>query len=163
MTPKQYSSRFPISIPVGSSGEIYQLSDKLCATESAPADNTDEQPEYSDGPHSYVLKQINSVTEFTGLLPVYEKGPDIGIATGQISIRLDPEITVLSIASTLKELGYQILSTPGYAPHSGWLASSSGEISQSLDGLNALTEKIKPRHLEVQLLRSRGGRPGPED
>lgn len=94
------------------------------------------------------------------ITPVYQvtpRGP-LAVPTGRIFIRCSPHIRLEERRNDLAALGYELIETLSYAPHTGWVHSATGDMASSLKNFHQLKTIPGIVHAEPQLLMPRKSR-----
>lgn len=91
------------------------------------------------------------------ITPVYLVTPHgpLAVPTGRIFIRCSPDLRLEDRRADLATGGYDLTEIPSYAPHTGWVQSSTGDMASSLKNFEQLKTIPGIVHVEPQLLMPR--------
>ena len=97
------------------------------------------------------------------ITPVYQATPHgpLAVPTGRIFIRCSPHLRLEERRKDLATLGYKLIETLSYAPHTGWVQSATGDMASSLKNIHQLKTIPGIVHAEPQLLMPRTPRSSP--
>jgi hypothetical protein len=92
--------------------------------------------------------------------PVYvlQPGGSPAVPTGLIFIRFPEGTRVEDLRKEIEDAGYRLADIPAYAPHTAWVAASSGNIAQALSGVATLERVNTVQNVEPQMLVERSTR-----
>jgi hypothetical protein len=92
--------------------------------------------------------------------PVYSAGPDgpLAVPSGRVFVRLREGLRASAQRSRFAAEGFEIESTPSYAPNAAWLRPTRGGVGHALRALAALGRVPGVEHVEPQMLLARARR-----
>jgi hypothetical protein len=91
-------------------------------------------------------------------LPVYGAPGLMAVPTGEIFVRFGDGIDARDRAADLAQVGYRIDRLLDFAPQGAWVMAESGQISDSLQGLESLAALPDVENVEPQMLMERSTR-----
>lgn len=96
------------------------------------------------------------------LSPIYTLQPNgsLAVPTGLIFIRFAEGVDVKSQREVINRVGYEIVESLDYAPHTAWLRAQSGNIADAIARISQLEAIPKVENIEPQMLMERGLRLG---
>lgn len=96
-------------------------------------------------------------------LPVYAAPGNAtpAVVTGRVFLCLRDALDLEPVRADIEALGFEIVDTPAYAPHSAWLAPRSGRVVDALSKLDALRALPGAERVEPQILRPKGWKSRP--
>lgn len=104
--------------------------------------------------HVYEGECPEKITGAKALTPVYRITPQgpLAIPTGRVFLRLSEGKSLSDQRDQIQSAGFGIESIPPYAPHAGWLAPLSRQISDALREFSKLQEVPDAEGVEPQML-----------
>jgi hypothetical protein len=92
--------------------------------------------------------------------PVYSVGPGgpLAVPSGRVFVRLRENLQASEQRDHFAAAGFEIESTPSYAPHAAWLRPAEGGVGHALRALPALERIPGVVHVEPQMLLARARR-----
>ncbi len=149
MDPEELLARAPRQLPVSTERpELrYEIADDLVATLG--------QPEQSLAQTVRPLVEVaGAATGETTIGPVYRRVPGGGLVvpTGRVLVRYVEGEPVERHRDELAGAGYDIDEVLSYAPHAAWLRARSGDIADTLAGLDRLAAQPGIENVEPQMV-----------
>jgi hypothetical protein len=91
--------------------------------------------------------------------PVYRIGKtnEVAIPTGRLFVRLPKHNTLESNTEILEGFGMRVDSQNSWAPHTGWVIPTSGNIAEAISQVEAVAERLGAR-VEPELVSLRAKR-----
>lgn len=131
----------------------FEIADDLVAIHRGPA-GTDADEAVDDIAMVPVAEARAIAGEGARLGPVYRRahGGGLVVPTGRVLVRFSEGEPAEQHREQLAEAGFDIEQVLAYAPHAAWLRARSGDIADTLAGLDGLAARPGVEHVEPQML-----------